>query len=356
MYNLFKKRLKKDLQVYLEEKGFRHYKNETYIYVHNELIFLLSFNKGSHGTNLNMSLSEAVPIVQEFFSSETDLEHCSIEGSDLSNSKWELERYNKSDLETKTKKINEYVADIKYIYTNYISHYISKKINSFDIEEYIEHEYDRLFDDYLDEIGEEDPAWTYQVEFFSSGKRQEEWTKEDDEQCEKLTKAFQNKHFPYQKIKNKILKTIDKNRSIYKELIYKYSAKNTENIDKEVVPVSLKELMNKNTSIRKFLNKFNFIVDTEIDLLGIQNYGETKYYKNNNCNLRIILKNELFLEFIIYYNGESKRVNLYDGGYFWFGWLVGKESTREHNINEALNKLESEIVKQSVKNHNPNTH
>ena len=42
MYKLFKKALKKDLKIYLEERGFRQYKDETFICFHNELLLLVS--------------------------------------------------------------------------------------------------------------------------------------------------------------------------------------------------------------------------------------------------------------------------------------------------------------------------
>ena len=221
MYKLFKKALKKDLKIYLEERGFRQYK-ETFICFHNELLFILSFDSGGYGTNLNMFFRIGVPVVQNNFLNETDLERFPIEGHSLGSIKWELARYNKYDLENKNKKINEYIEDIKYIYTNYISRYISKEINSFDMEEYIEHEYDCLFDDYLNETGEEDPSWTYIGEFLSSGKSQDEWSKEDDEKYDEFTKSFQNKNFPYENVKKQILMKMEENKPKYRDLINQY--------------------------------------------------------------------------------------------------------------------------------------
>ena len=344
MYKLFKKALKKNLKIYLEERSFRHYKDETFICFHNELLFILSFDKGSYGTSLNMSLSIGVPVVQNNFLNETDLETFSIKGSTLGSAKWELEKYNKYDLENKNKKINEYIEDIKYIYTNYISHYISKEINSFDMEKYIEHEYDSLFDDYLDERGEEDPACTYQIEFLGSGKSQDAWSKEDDEKCEELTKSFQNKNFPYENVKKQILMKMEENKPKYRELISQYFTKKNSNIkiDKEIFPISLKEVMKKGAVNERLIN-IGFLEYINKNLQGLQDYGESLFFKKDDIELRVIIKDELFLEFIIIKDEIIKRINKYDGNYFWFGWLIGKEELFEINIDKAFERLKIEL-------------
>ena len=344
MYGLFQRILKKDFKIYLEEKGFCHYKDETFICVYNDLFFMLSFDKGSYGTILEFDFSLGVPIVQhDFLTKKDDLDRLPAEGYSLSNAKWELERYSICDPEVKKKKINEYIEEIKYVYENYIVYCMSKVIN-LGTERYIQHEYNALFDNYLEEIGEEDPAWKYSMEFLASGKPQEEWSVEDDEKCKLLTKEKQEKEFPYEKVKQEILHTIEKNRPIYEGEIVKHFGKNYLNIviDKEVLPATLEKVILDGGLKQKIL-EIGFDEYLDKNLQGVQNYGESLFFKKDDIELRVNLKDELFLDFIIIKNGQSHRVNVYDGNYFWFGWLVGKENIFEENINKAFQSLDKAL-------------
>jgi len=348
MYKTFKKILKNDLKIYLKEKGFIHYKDETFIGFYNDLFFMLSFDKGSYGTILEFSFELGVPIVkQDFLTIKGDLDRWPVRGYSLSSAKWELERYNAYDLKVKKEKIYEYIKEIKYVYKNYIFYYISKVIN-IGIEPFINQEYNNLFDDYLEKKGEEDPAWVYQMEFLLSGKTQDEWTQEDSDKCEQLVKEKQDAEFPYEKIRKQILKTIEKNRPIYEEIKQELFGSNTNEVkyDRNIFPVILEELFD-DGHIELTLNDLGFFRQYDVNTQGRMIYGETYYFYNGDSELQVILKEELFLEFILSTNNETYRVNRYDGKYFWFGWLVGERSSMKANISIALDKLK-EVLENSI--------
>jgi len=342
MYKKFIKIMEKKLVKKIQMYNFQYLKKEKqFIGFYDEFVFRISFDTACYESKIKIHIEYNYPLVNNKLNIFP--EYYMRYGFLGENENWNIEKSQIQHLDT----IGDYVDDMQFIFENYFHFLISKVINTFELDYYIQQEYEILFNKYLEDIGEENPTWIYSIEFLSSGKSQDEWSEEDDEKCKELTNSFQDKNFPYEKIKTKILETIEHNKPIYREQLSEYFGDNTENIkiDKEIFPISLEELISENIIIKNTLDKFEFMLDTEIDLSEIQNFGETVYYKNNDYQLHIILKDGLFLEFILYYKNNSKRVNLYDGNYFWFGWLVGKESTRSKNIVTALNALEITLRK-----------
>jgi hypothetical protein len=211
------------------------------------------------------------------------------------------------------------------------------------MEKCIEEEYRQLFDGYLANKGEEDPAWEYQLEFLASGKSQDEWSEEDSKKCEQLTKKKRDKEFPYEKIRLQILQTIEQNRPIYHKELKKYFDEQQESIvfDKTIYPTTLESVIQKG-DIEQRLAKLGFSV-YERSIQGLVVHGEVKFYKKDDIELRLTLSKELFLDFMITQGDKSKRVNVYDGDFFWFGWLMGQENTFEENIDKAFEKLEQSL-------------
>ena len=342
MYKKFIKVMEKKLVKKIQIYNFKYLKQKKqFIGFYDEFVFRISFDRAYYGSRVEIHTEYNYPLVSRKLNIFP--EHYMRYGFLGENENWNIEKSQIQHLDI----IEDYIDDMQFIFENYFYFLISKVINSFELNYYIQQEYEILFNKYLEDIGEEDPAWIYQIEFLSSGKSQDEWSEEDDDKCKELTNSFKDKKFSYEKIKKNILETIEHNRPIYREQVSEYFGDKIENIkiDKEIFPISLEELISENIIIKNTLDKFGFSLDTKINLSGMQNFEETLYYKNHDCHLRVILKDELFLEFIIYCKNNSKRINLYDGGNFWFGWLVGKKSTRDKNIATALNELKIALSK-----------
>ena len=342
MYKLFKKRLNSDLKIYFEERGFQYYKDNIFLGIHKDLVFVLYFDKVGYGTRIGMSFGIGVPVVKNDFVDYLDnLDRFAYEGYSLGSAKWELN--NGLNIEIKKKKIDEYIDEIKYIYANYIFYFISKEINAFQMEEHVRDEYDNLFSAYLSEIGEEDPSWLYTIDFMNSGKSQDEWTEEDGKKCDMLVKEKQDNEFPYEEKRVEILKRVEENRLLFQDKlkeVFGESIKTIE-IDTEICPVVLKDIFDI-SNILEVISNYNFIQNYNVNTNGRIDHGETYYFQKGNNELLVILSKDLFLEFIINPENHKKtKISVYDGGYFWFGWLVGKPNVMKENINEALEHLAS---------------
>jgi len=346
MYKLFKKRLNSDLKIYFEERGFQYYKDNCFLSIHKDLVFVLYFDKVGYGTRIGMSFGIGVPVVRnDFLDYLNDLDRFAYEGYSLGSANWELD--NRVNIEVKKKKIDKYIEEIKYIYTNYIYYFISKEINAFEIEEHVRSEYHNLFNDYLEEIGEEDPSWLYTINFMNSGKSQDEWTEEDGKKCDMLVKEKQDNEFPYEEKRVEILKRVEENRPLFQNKLKEVIGESSKaiEIDTEIFPVMLKDIFD-NSNILKVINSCGFVRDYHVNTQGRIDHGETYYFQKDDNELLVILSKDLFLEFIINFkNHKGTRISVYDGGRFWFGWLVGKKSTRDKNIATALNELKIALRK-----------
>jgi hypothetical protein len=337
--------LETKLSKYLKEQFFSYDNtNKQFIGYRDELIFSIFIDTAGYGSRFEVALSYGYPLVEDKLDVE-NINQSMLYRFVAENEQWIIKDIKRSHIE---KALKGYLNEIEFIYENYFLPIISKAINSFNNEVYIKYKYNELFTEYLEKKGEEDPAWVYQMEFLLSGKTQDEWTQEDSDKCEQLVKEKQDAEFPYEKIRKQILKTIEKNRPIYEEIKQKLFGGNIKEIvyDKNVFPTILEELF-KDGYIEKTLNSFGFEHKMNVNTQGRMIYGETYYFYNGDSELQVILKEELFLEFILSTNNETYRVNKYDGKYFWFGWFVGERSSMKANISIALDKLK-EVLENSI--------
>jgi hypothetical protein len=342
MYKKLMNKIKKDLSSYFAERHL--YLNDTngpvFLGFYEDIVFRISFDTAGYGSRFEMILEFETPLVKKNF--QLFPKHFLETTVSVESQHWSIEKDNKSKEEIE-KSIDRYLADIVFMYEKYFLPIISREINAFDMEKCIAEEYHRLFDSYLEEIGEEDPAWEYTLEFMASGKSQDEWSEEDSKKCEQLTKEKQDKEFPYEKVRSQILQTIEQNRPIYHKELEKYFDGEKESVvfDKTIYPTTLEAIIEKG-AVEQRLAQLGFAT-YERNIQGLVVHGEVKFYKKDDIELRLTLSNELFLDFIITQGDKSKRVNVYDGGFFWFGWLMGQENTFEENLNKAFEKLEQSL-------------
>lgn len=332
MYKNFIKTVEQTLVSKLEKYNFKYLKKEEqFVGFFDELVFRVSFDTAGYGSRVEVHLEYDFPIIKEKL--KILPKHFMRYGYLAKNENWNLEEVNKEDFK-------EYLSEIIFLFKNYFYYLLSKDINSFELEKYIKEEYYVSYLKYIEETGGENPADDYILYFLSSGKSQDEWTEADDEKCNELIKQYQDKYFPYEKIKKDMLDNIKKNRPIYKMMISDLFGANANPLkyDNDILPTTLEELFS-DGQVTKALKDLGFVRKYNINTQGRSNYGETYYFDKDDIELLVILKDELFLEFIVNRSERSKRINIYNGGYFWFGWLVGKPNVIKENINEALKHL-----------------
>jgi hypothetical protein len=335
-------RIKKELSSYFEESHLylNNMNGPVFLGFYKDMVFRISFDTAGYGSRFEMILEFETPILKKNF--QLFPKHFLENTVSVESLYWSIKK-DKNSKEAIEKSIDKYLEDIVFMYEKYFLPIISKEINAFDMEKCIEEEYRQLFHRYLADKGEEDPAWEYQLEFLASGKSQDEWSEEDSKKCEQLTKEKQDKEFPYEKIRLQILQTIEQNRPIYHKELKKYFDEQQESIvfDKTIYPTTLESVIQKG-DIEQRLAKLGFSV-YERSIQGLVVHGEVKFYKKDDIELRLTLSKELFLDFMITQGNKTKRVNVYDGDFFWFGWLMGQENTFEENIDKAFEKLEQSL-------------
>jgi len=317
-------------------------RDDTFVSTSGELLFLIRFEKAGYGSRIELQYLIEAPLVKADFSKRIEemaiLNHA---GEPIGCSTWKMDEKGLNAKEKK-EKVEHYVSEIEFIYDNYLHYIFSKEANQYDIEKYILREYESRYAQYLSDKGEEDPCWQYKIDFVSSGRSMDEWTEEDSKKCAQLVEEKKSREFPYEETRNQILKDIEQNREVYRNAIMCLTKGcNTELvIDEDVLPVTL-DMLYERSPVQKFLKDYGFILNPDKNTNGLPNYGETHYYNNtsSNCELKLIISNELFVFFDLSCNDSYKRICLFEDQFFWFGWLVGKESVMKKNIDIALNEL-----------------
>lgn len=342
MYNLFKKQLKTRLKDFFEDRGFVQVRDGIFVSFVGELFFMIRFEKAGYGSRIELQYLIEAPLVKADFSKRIEemavLEYA---GETIDCSTWKI---NEKGLNAKEKKerVMRYVSEIEYIYDNYLYYIFSKEANQYDTEKYILEEYENRFAQHLSDKGEEDPCWQYMIDFASSGKSMDEWTEEDSKKCAQLVEEKKSREFPYEKIHTRIIKDMERNSEVYRNAIMSLTGgRNIELvIDKDVLPVTL-DMLYERSLIQKFLIDYGFILNPDKGTNGLSNYGETHYYNNTSgdCELKLTISKELFVFFDLSCNDSHKRICLFKDQFFWFGWLLGKESVMKKNIEIALNEL-----------------
>lgn len=351
MYRTFKSQLKSSLKEFFENRGFVQVKDDTFISIKGDLFFLIRVGKAGYGSRIELQYLVEVPLVKVDF--DEQIQHMSIldyTGESISCSNWKIDEKGLK-AEEKRKKVMEYVSEIEHIYDNYLFYIFSKEVNQFDMEVYIKKEYEDRFAQYLSDKGEEDPCWQYKIDFVSSGRSMDEWTQEDSEQCSRLVEEKKNREYPYELVRTQVLKDIEANRSVYRDVLRQLNKGSNKEliVDNGVLPKTL-DVLYSNSPIQSVLEEYGFVLDIDRDSDGRANYGETYYYKSNfyECELSVILSDELFLYFSVSCGESFRRVCKCYDKFFWFGWLVGNEDIMKKNIELALDELKKTLIDLNV--------
>ena len=342
MYGIFKKQLKTRLKEFFEDRGFAQVRDDTFVSTCGELLFVIRFEKAGYGSRIELQYLIEAPLVKADFSKRIEemaiLNHA---GEPIGCSTWKMDEKGLNAKEKK-EKVEHYVSEIEFIYDNYLHYIFSKEANQYDIEKYILREYESRFAQYLSDKGEEDPCWQYKIDFVSSGRSMDEWTEEDSKKCAQLVEEKKRREFPYEEIRVQILEDVEKNRDVYRNALMRLTGRrNTELIiDEGVLPATL-DMLYERSPIQKLLQDYGFALNPDKYTNGLISYGETHYYENSsiNCEIRLIISDELFLFFDIYCNESHRRICNFRDKYFWYGWLVGKDDVIKKNTDIALNEL-----------------
>jgi hypothetical protein len=305
-------------------------KEQIFITFYNELVFRISLDKAGYGDRFEINCQYDYPLLQKNMLVFPHKDIFMNYGISVGNTKWLLKNKNS---------LKDYIKEVKLILNEYVIPYYSSIINNFNKKTYIDDEYNRLFKKYLYDIGEESPEDNYVMDFFESGKISDEWNEKDTLICKELTKTKQDNEFPYTQIVSEIIKTIEKNKLQYQENIKKYFKNNYKpmKIDETIIPITIKEFLNKNPQIEKKLNILGF-------QSNISSYDINIFFINKDVTIKLFLEQGLFLEFEITNKSNYKKINKYNNNSFGFGWLIAKESILYENIEKALEKLEIEIL------------
>lgn len=342
MYKIFKKQLETTLKEFFEDRGFVQVRDNTFVSVNRDLFFLIRFEKTGYDSMIEIQYFIEAPLVKSDFNrriKEMAILNCA--GETIGSHTWKLNEKGLS-AEEKKERVLQYVSEIEFIYDNYLHYIFSKEANRYEAEKYILGEYEDRFATYLSEKGEEEPDWEYKMNFIASGKSMDEWTEEDSKKCAQLVEEKRSREFPYEEIRTQILKDIEQNREAYRNALMRLTeGRNVELVvDEDVFPATLNMLYDC-SPIQIFLEDYGFVLNPDKDTNGLPNYGETHYYENisGNCEVKIVISDELFLFFDVSCDDSYKRICVFQDKFFWFGWLVGKESAMKKNIDIALNEL-----------------
>lgn len=324
------KNITKNLIDFLEYYNFKYLeKKKAFIGSNDILVFRCSFDIGGYGSRLEFNLEFDCPVTKKHMNIFP--EHFMRYAANSKNNKWIFDNFD----------IDFIVKDLKFVFCNYFYNLISKLITTYNLEEYIRDEYENRFKKYLHDNDEEDPRDIYTFEFINSGKSQLEWSKDDDEKCTQFRKKKQDEEFPYEKIRQEIMQDIENNQSEYYKTIETIFGEKSKKIrfDESIFGISAQEI-SKNAYIEKTIKDYGFNHNPTKNIQGLPNYGDTIYFQTTDSELWLIVVDELFLEFVFINNLRRKHIVLYDGAGFSFGWLIGKDSVRDENINNALIELE----------------
>ena len=331
IYNKFMGKVKKDLAEYLRQFGYRYdSKQQKFLGFHDDLIFWLFFDKAGYGSKVELYFGYGTPLTDPVYSAPEDF---SGWGQNVHCFKWNIENENMKDSTEVDKKLNDYLDDIKYIFSNYIFYLNSLRINTFDIEKYIHSEYlNRSPGDITDD---------YIIEFYDGGKTQDDWTDEDTEKCDALLEEA----FPFAPVRQEILENIKQNRIPYTRAVNEHLAQGYKMVDfdNEIYPVELKQLLFENAAGRKIVDLLEyhgyFYVDDK-DYRGGLEVANFQHNSQTDWKIKVLLSEHIFLSFEILDEEYFYTVTAYFEQPFQFGWLIGFKTKLEGNIDKAIKYVE----------------
>ena len=334
----FTKNMKRKFVPFLEGYGFKYLKDEKiFLGLYDDFVFKVYFDNANYVELKTewyypkIENSIELPFFRSFKQKRKSFSGATSKFWNLDNEMFQ----NDNAIEVA---VNKYIDELKYVFEKLQFNCYSSIINSFNMDEFLYGKYTDRYETYLFENSIERASWEYTLkEFISKGRDTDEWDSEDDKKSTELDELQRDKIFPFEPIQKELTANINNNHKYYESIIQNYQKIK---IDRDVFPTTLEEIF-KSSNIEKALTRYGFVREKNVNTQGRMVFGETYYFEKDAVELQVILVNKLFLEFIITDEGEVTRVNLFDGSYFWFGWLVGKKQTREENINEALNKLEA---------------
>lgn len=335
VYNKFLKKVETNLAEYLKPYGYRYIKKEKIlISFYNELVFKISFDKAGYGSRIELIFEAYLPLLGLTYNINSA--DCPCGGGSITNFKWNIQQNEMKDID---KELDVYIEDIKYLFKNYIYVSNSEIINSYNLDDCIFQEYNSRYDCDSTDVD------AYVLELQNSGMSQEDWTDENTEICQQFQKIAMEKEFPFAPIKKELLKSIDKNRPQYEKSVNEHLQLGYTPLkfDNNILPLNLHKLLFSDIEGKKIIELLTSWGYSHIDNKNIMGAYEAVNFKHNSNHdriIRVLLLENLFLEFEVYgENDYYEKVLFYNESPLRFGWFIGTESKLKTNIDIAIEQL-----------------
>ncbi len=338
----FMKIAENKFMVELKKLGFSYNKKEKYFFsFYKDIVFRIQLIKNKYIVfcfehNINC-IKKDYELFPKYFLNETP--------EYIESTNWDY-----SDVHEDNKKINLIINEMLFILRYYIHNIASSIANSYNIDIYIQQEYDKEYRTLFEEQRAFSNSELFEMNYRLNSEEQYKYSHKYFEDFYIFDNEKKEQEFPFTIFKNQMLKRIKKNSIIYNSDVSK--------LKKKYANCLLKKNSNVyQIKVRKFLFETlegNSLVSA-LERNGYVFYNDNGCYENinqahfdntkNGFDVTVCIRDYIFLEFEInnkkdYY---TEYLSQYDFSSFDIGWLIGDKIKVKQNVKEALVALNKKL-------------